>query len=132
MFTEGRPTGVTVVAVLAGLSGVPPLVFGFIGAIGAGATWLSAADQPAIPALVTAIYFLAIAVAYFAVAYGLLDLRPWAWLVALVVTALAVAGNVVAAIAGNLGWPQAIVASIVPGLVVWYLGRAEVRRAFGR
>jgi hypothetical protein len=127
-----RPRGVTILAALAALSGVVPLAYGIISLIGAGATWLSPADTSAIPALAMAIWFLAVGIAWFAVAWGFVTLAGWAWLVGVVVTGVSVATNVIAAVAGNVGWPQAIVASIVPGIVVVYLFRADIRRAFGR
>jgi hypothetical protein len=127
-----RPRGVTILAALAALSGVVPIAYGIISVIGAAATWLSTAETSAIPVLVMAIWFLAVGVAWFAVAWGFVTLARWAWLVGVVVTGVAVVTNVIAALAGNVGWPQAIVASVLPGIVLVYLFRSDIRAAFGR
>ncbi len=132
MFTEGRPTGVTVVASLAAIAGILPFVFGIIGLIGATATLLSPGPTPALPAAVSSVLFFAIGVACFAVAAGLFSMRPWAWLAAIAVGVLAIANSVLNALSANVGWAHAIVVSILPIILVVYLMRPDVRRVFGR
>lgn len=132
MLQEGRPTGVTILAVLTALGGVGPLAYGFISIIGSAATLLSSADSPALPVLVIGVIYLGIAAVYFVVAWALFGLRPWAWVAAVVVTAGGVLLNVVAGLTGNVGWPQVVLASIVPAIVLVYLLRPHVRAAFGR
>ena len=129
---DGRPTGVTVLAVLTALAGIPSLAYGIITIIGGFATLLSTADSPALPILVMGVAFLGVAVLYFGVAWALFTLKPWAWLAGVVVGAGAIAVQVVAALAGNVGWPQAIGAAILPAIVLVYLLRPNVRAAFGR
>lgn len=132
MLREDRPTGVTVLAVLAAIGGVMPLLYGIISIIGAAATFLSTAETPALPTLVMGLVFLGVAAVFFGVAWALFDLRPWAWLVAAVASGGQIVLNVGSAIGGNLGWPQAALASVVPLIVFVYLFRSNVRAAFGR
>jgi hypothetical protein len=132
MASDGRPTGVTVLAVLTALGGIAPLAYGIISLIGSAATLLSTADSPALPIAVMGIVYLGVAAIYFGVAWALFGLRPWAWLVAAIVSAGQVLLNVAAAVIGNVGWPQAVLASIVPLIVVVYLFRADVKAAFLR
>ncbi len=133
MLGEGRrPTGVTVVAVLVALGGVGPLAFGIVSLIGSAATLLSTADSPALPIAVMGAVYLGIAAVYFFVAWALADLRPWAWVLAVLVSGGQVVVNALAALGGNVGWPQAIGASLIPLIVFVYLFRANVRSAFGR
>lgn len=132
MLRDGRPTGVTVLAVLVALGGIAPLAYGIISIIGGAATFLSTADSPALPILVMGVIYLGIAAVYFGVAWALFGLRPWAWLVATIVAAGHVVLNVGAAVIGNLGWPQAALASIIPAIVLVYLFRADVKAAFLR
>jgi hypothetical protein len=133
MLGEGRrPTGVTVVAVLVALGGVGPLAFGIVSLIGSAATLLSTADSPALPIAVMGAIYLGIAAVYFFVAWALADLRSWAWVLAVVVSGGQVLVNVLAALGGNVGWPQAIGGSLIPLIVFVYLFRVNVRSAFGR
>lgn len=132
MLRDGRPTGVTVVAVLAAIGGIAPLAYGIISVIGSAATWLSTADSPALPVLTLGLFYLGIAAIHFAVAWALFSLKSWAWLIAAIVSGGQIALNVVAGLGANVGWPQAILASVVPLIVFLYLFRADVRGAFGR
>jgi hypothetical protein len=132
MSSGARPGGVTVLAVLVGLAAIPPLAYGIISLIGSAATFLSTADSPALPILAIGVVYLAVAVVYLAVAWALLSLRPWAWILAAIVAVGHIAINVVSALTGNVGWPQAIGASIIPIIVAVYLFRGDVRAAFGR
>lgn len=133
MLGEGRrPTGVTVVAVLVALGGVGPLAFGIVSLIGSAATLLSTADSPALPVAVMGAVYLGIAAVHFFVAWALADLRSWAWIVAVIVSGGQVVVNVLAALGSNVGWPQAVGASLIPLVVFVYLFRPHVRAAFGR
>jgi len=132
MLRDGRPTGVTVLAVLAAIGGIPPLAFGIVSIIGSAATFLSTADSPALPVLVLGVVYLGVAAIYFAVGWALFSLKPWAWYAAALVSGGHLVLNVVSALGANLGWPQAIIASIVPLIVLVYLFRTDVRAAFGR
>jgi hypothetical protein len=132
MLRDGRPTGVTVLAVLAAIGGIAPLAYGIISIIGSAATFLSTADSPALPIAALGLAYLAVAAVYFGVAWALFGLRPWAWYAAAIVSGGHLALNLVSALGGNVGWSQAALASIVPLIVFVYLFRADVRAAFGR
>jgi hypothetical protein len=132
MLRDGRPTGVTVIAVLAAIGGIPPLAYGIISIIGSAATFLSTADSPALPVLVMGLVYLGVAAAFFGVAWALFGLKPWAWLAAAAVSGGHIAINLLSALGGNVGWSQAVLASVIPILVFGYLFRSDVRGAFGR
>lgn len=132
MSSNARPGGVTVLAVLVGLGAIPPLAYGIISLIGSAATFLSTADSPALPIALLGAGYIAIAVVYLAVAWALLGLRSWAWVVAAVVALGHILVNAGSALGGNVGWGQAVVASIIPLVIVGYLFRSDIRQAFGR
>ncbi len=132
MLRDGRPTGVTVLAVLAAIGGIPALAYGIISIIGSAATLLSTADSPALPILAMGVVWLGVAAVYFGVAWALFAVKPWAWLAVAIVAAGHLVLNVVAALGNDLGWPQAALASVVPVIVLVYLFRADVRGAFSR
>jgi hypothetical protein len=130
MFEERRPAGVTVLAILVAIAGAGALALGIVSIIGAGATWLGKGDTSALPATVTGVFYLAVAAVTLFVAWALMNLRPWAWMLAVAVVAVQLAGHLVSALGQDLGWLQAILASIVPILVLFYLFRPNVRAAF--
>lgn len=130
MFEEQRPGGVTALAILVGIAGVIVLVIGFIAVIGAGATWLGASDASAIPAATIGAFYLALGLITLFVAWSLLSLRRWAWVLAVIVVVVQLAGHVASVVARDIGVPQAIVASVIPVIVLVYLTRPRVRSAF--
>ncbi len=130
MFEERRPGGVTALAILIGIAGAGALVLGFIAVIGAGATWLGESDASAIPAAAVGGFYLAVGLITLFVAWSLLSLRRWAWVLAVIVVVLQLVGHVVSVVARDIGVPQAIVASVIPVIVLVYLTRPRVRSVF--
>ena len=124
-----RPTGV---AILAGLL----IVIGILGVLG-GVSYLSltqmATAEPVAGLPPTTLGWLNIAVGAIAlvVGWGLWALKPWAWLLAIVVTVVRLFFEVVKLfnpnlmLAGGLG-------IVISAAIIWYLLRPEVRRAFRR
>lgn len=73
------------------------------------------------------------AVVDFIVAFGLLGLRRWAWLWALIAVGLNVVLGVLGLFSGGFwAFCCGILGLIVPGAILYYLLRPDVRRAFGR
>ena len=130
MFEDRRPGGVTALAILVGIVGVVALVIGFISLIGAGATWLGQSDASAIPAVAIASFYIAVGLVTLFVAWSLMNLRPWAWMLAVGVVVLQLVGHVVSVVAGDIGVSQAIAASVIPVIVLVYLTRPRVRGVF--
>jgi hypothetical protein len=97
-----RPTGVTILGVLAVIAGILQILSGIILAI--------IIDSGGIVVL-----FLIIAIFYFITGWGLLNLKKWSWYIALILS-----------IIGLLGFPLGTVISII---VLWYLWKT--RNYFG-
>lgn len=73
------------------------------------------------------------AVVDFIVAFGLLGLRRWAWLLALIAVGLNVVLGVMGLFSGGFwAFCCGILGLVVPGAILYYLLRPDVRRAFGR
>lgn len=135
-----RPTGVTLLAVLFIILGLVSLlwsllVFGFgavTGVTGAiiGVDNVTAAGRAS---FWNGVFGVAGAMIDFIVAFGLLNLRRWAWLLALIAVGINVVTGVLGLFEGGffaVCW--GILGLIVPAIILYYLLRPDVRRAFGR
>jgi uncharacterized membrane protein (DUF2068 family) len=135
-----RPAGVTLLAIVFLILGLlsllwSMLVFGFGAATSVTGAIFGDQAMTAIGGnqTVNGIVGIVGAVVDLIVAYGLLALKRWAWLLALLGVAISVvtgilglfSGGLIAACCGVLGL-------VVPAVIVFYLLRPEVRQAFGR
>lgn len=131
-----RPLGVTILAILAAIGGVLSLLAGLaaIGLGGLAGGVIGGAAGAAIGGfvLIGGLIVLALAVLELALAYGFWTLRPWAWQLGVILSAV----NIVIALLGALGiffsssWGGAIISIAINGVILYYLNRAEIRRAF--
>lgn len=130
-----RPTGVTVLGVLAIIAGVLA-VFGalalfaagaILGAAGAGS---DSAGLGLLGALGAAggVLLLLYAVFAFAVAYGLFNRKRWAWYATLILAGLQVLGGLMSLI--SLDIVSALLAFAIGGFIVWYLLSPPVQTWF--
>ena len=128
---RARPTGVTILAVLAAIGGVLGLLGG-IALLGLGG--LAAAGGSGLLASYGAIFGIlaivqgALALAF---AYGAWTLQPWAWMLGIVAFGISLALSVLNVVGGGNIGSQAI--SIVIGIaIIYYLFTPAVKQAFGR
>lgn len=130
-----RPTGVTILAILAAIGGVLYLLgaLAFLGFSAVG----GAAGGGALAGLgmISGVILLALGAAYLALAYGFWKLLPWAWMlgVALAIISLAwtaievvTSPNMVAALTGS------IIGIAISVVILYYLFQPHVKAAFGR
>jgi uncharacterized membrane protein len=105
-----RPTGVTIIAVLAAIGGV----FGLLAALVAG------------------LLVLAYAVLSLVIAYGFWTLQPWAWPLGIGVQVL----GIVQALLQFMNDPNQlfnmVVSIAIAAVIIWYLYQPHVRAAFRR
>lgn len=128
---RARPTGVTILAVLAAIGGVLGLLGG-IALLGLGG--LAAAGGSGLLASYGAIFGIlaivqgALALAF---AYGAWTLQPWAWMLGIVAFGISLGLSVLNVVGGGNIGSQAI--SIVIGIaIIYYLFTPAVKQAFGR
>lgn len=117
-----RPTGITILAVLAGLEGIFALLGGFglmfLGSIGAG-----------IGGTLLGLAFLALAGLAIAFAFGAWTLKPWAWPLGVAFAGFAIVINLLQLIGGNAG---SVLGIIIAGVVLYYLNQPTIKSLFGR
>lgn len=142
--TTDRPTGVTIMAVVAAIVGITDILAG-LGDIGIAGGFLSDhgfGDNIDAIMTVVGIVLVAVGVLGLATAFGLLRQRNWAWLIArlwasvCIVAGLVGAGvsllsdtltsTIAGAVIGSTG------TAIVAAVVLWYLYQPRVKAAFGR
>lgn len=131
---QQRPTGVTILAVLAAIGGV----FGLIGALGllAGGGLVAAsgvAEASGVGGLFTifGLISLVLSVLSLVLAYGFWMLKPWAWSLAIIVYGIDVVFTIISALQGG-GLGGAILPLAIRGIILYYLFTPDVKKAFGR
>ena len=134
-----RPTGITIIAILYivlailsllwsglvfGVGGLSSLFGGLVGAESVAAFGVSS-GWAGFLGIVTA-------VVQFIVAIGLLSMKKWAWILALIGVGLTVVQGVVSLFAGGpFGFMCGGLALIIPVIILIYLLRPTIRGAFG-
>ena len=130
--TAARPTGVTILAVLAAIGGVLGLLGGVallgLGGIAAGATGNAAFfGMGAFAGIIS----VAIAIASLAFAYGAWMLQPWAWSLGVVLQLVSLVWAVLLVVSGESIFSQGI-SIVIAGIILYYLNQPHVKAAFGR
>ena len=72
---------------------------------------------------------LAIAIASFVVAYGLLKGLSWAWTVTVILSIIIIVFNAISIATGNI---SAVISIIISGIILYYLYRPHVKAFFGK
>jgi len=115
---KSRPTGVVVVAILMGWSGLLTIASIFPPFAPAGVPrWAMAID-------------IALGIAMIGVAWGLFVLRAWAYIVTIGIQAINGIFAIITVIAVPRAWP-AWIAILMAALIIGYLVQPRVREAFG-
>jgi len=145
-----RPTGVTVLAVLAILAAIGLLFFGsaliglglLLGTLTAsvditnaittaGYPGLASLGVGTISALIIALgaVFLILGILYLTVGVGFLGGKRWAWTLGIIVSVIGIVLNIIQLIGGNY---SGVVSLIISLLIIYYLTRPHVKVFFGR
>jgi len=131
--TPARPTGITILAVLAIIGGVlgvigACLIFS-VGTLSAGA--LSSGGL-AVTAILIGILTLARALAYLAFGFGAWNLQPWAWIIGMIAAVASIVISLLSIILGYSNIGSEIISIIIAGVIIYYLNTPGVKAAFGR
>ncbi len=137
--TQQRPMGITILAILGIIGGV----LGILGGCGvvAGGALLGAAGVQAgesnVGALggllsVYGILLLVISVAWIVFGIGAWTLKPWAWMLGLILVGASIVLSLLSIIAGWSTIGSQIISIVIDAVIVYYLMTPDVKRAFGR
>jgi hypothetical protein len=157
---KSRPIGVTIIAILAIISGILLLISG-LALMGSGAllsfTTTTAGSNASndlqsvgpfigMILLVTGIALLIIGIGYLVVSYGLLKGKGWAWKITIVLTILSIAVQVISGITNSIltasitndgsavaaGLMGQIIGIAINLVILYYLYRPHVKAFFGK
>ncbi|MGB0563721.1 MAG: hypothetical protein ACPGVO_18270 [Spirulinaceae cyanobacterium] len=131
-----RPTGVTILAILSViggllsiLGGAAAILLGGLAGLGGAAQGSAEAAGVGAAAFVIGIFVIALGLANLVVAYGLWNLKGWAWIVCVVLQGISVLSALVQLVNGAGG---AVFSIVIAGVILYYLFRPNVKAAFGR
>jgi len=124
-----RPLGVTILAVLAAIGGVLGILAGFA------LLALSSVTDAVIPGIsglfsLLAVVTIVVSVGDLVFAYGAWTLKPWAWMLGIVLEVVGVVVNILEFRTATAS--STVVAIVIAGIIIYYLYQPHVRRAFGQ
>ncbi len=123
-----RPTGVTILAILAFIGGA----FGILGALallGLGVAFAGAAGGGL--SFIFGIVFLALSILYLWIGWGFWNLKRSAWSLGLVVFGAGIVISFIELLLGYASITNLIVTIVINGIVIYYLLTPAVKAAFG-
>jgi hypothetical protein len=120
-----RPTGITILSILAGLEGVVLLFSGFA-VMGLGAVTSTGS------ATILGLAGLALGALWLALGWGFWTVKPWAWALGVVLAAAGIVLAVLTLIGANGGIINAILSVAFPAVVLYYLNQPGIKALFGR
>lgn len=136
---QQRPMGITILAVLAFIGGILGICGGLSGIVGASffgglAASVGASNATALGGMlvVYSIIAFAFAVADLVFGFGAWTLKPWAWMLGMVLFGLNIVFQLVAVIAGWSTIGGVLISLVIAGVIIYYLLTPEVKKAFGR
>lgn len=125
-----RPTGVTVIAILAAIGGVFGLLASLV-LLGIGASGAVAGNLGGL-AFLAGIFVLAYSILSLVLAYGFWTLKPWAWPLGIGVQVLGIVQAVLQFMNDQSGIVSLVISLAISAVILWYLYQPHVKAAFGR
>jgi hypothetical protein len=136
---QQRPMGITILAILGIVGGVLGILGGGCTALGGAALGAAGAqagmgDVGGLGGLLAiyGIFSLVLAVAWIAFGIGAWTLKPWAWMLGLILVGISIVLAIVSVIAGWSTIGGQLIGLVIDAVIVYYLMTPEVKQAFGR
>ena len=136
---QQRPMGITILAVLAFIGGIFGICGGLSGIVGGSflgglAASVGASGATALGGMlaVYSIIAVAFAVVDLVFGFGAWTLKPWAWMLGMVLSGLNIVFQLVALVAGWTTIGGILIPVVIAGVIIYYLLTPEVKKAFGR
>lgn len=123
--TAARPTGITILAVLAAIGAAGALLAGFaVFTVGSLLFGLSGA--------IFGLAWLALAGLGVAAAYGFWTMQPWAWPLGVALEGANIIYAVVLGVFTSAGIGSAVIPVVIGGAILYYLFQPSIKALFGR
>lgn len=137
-----RPTGATVISIIAGIEGVLIVLAGLLAIVGmsliGGLVGNSGAENAGAAGgllaglgIVVAIILFVIGVLYLMIAFGMWNARRWSWMLGAVVYIIALVFGVLG-LTGGFNASNLIIGVVLPAVVLYFLWQPDVKRYLGR
>jgi len=126
-----RPTGVTIIAVLAAIGGI----FGILGGltlIGLGGFIAASGVKGGAFAPILGLLLLAYGLLALVLAYGFWNLKPWAWTLGVGLQAAGIVIDILQFVNDSTQLVSAIISIAIAAAILWYLFQPHVKAAFGQ
>ena len=123
--SAARPTGITILAILAGIGGVFGLLGGF-GVLFVGGAVASGA------VMILGLCALAYAALLIAFAYGAWTLQPWGWALGVAVAIFGIVVALLQVVLGGSSIFSQIISIAIDGAILYYLNQPAIKSLFGR
>jgi hypothetical protein len=120
-----RPTGITILSVLAGINGVFGLLGGFV-VLGLGSTIFGGAGA------LLGLAILAYAGLSLALAWAFWTLKPWGWPLGVVVAAAGIILALVQFVGAGTNIISMLISIGIDGAILYYLNQPGIKSLFGR
>jgi hypothetical protein len=130
---QQRPTGITILAVLAALYGAWRFAEGLIVIMGGGILGFAGAGAGVgIAVIIVGVLLAGLGIGAVALAYGFWTLARWAWGVGIAVALIGVALAIAQLVVSTPNLLAGIVDITIPAIILYYLNRPDTRKLFGR
>lgn len=131
-----RPTGITILAILALIGGIFSVLAGLaaigLGGIAGGTIGGSTGAAVGFVVILAGLVALIGGALYLAFAYGAWTLKPWGWLLGIVGAGFGVVSAVLNFFGNDTGFVSLIIGVAISGGILYYLFQPHVKSAFGR
>lgn len=127
-----RPVGVTIIAILAILGGLVQLISGlaFLGITALAVPGMEAGAFAEGVGIAAGVVMFIMAVLSVVFGVGALMLKPWAWMLGIVLFGISLVANLVLMFTSAVS-TSAVISALIAAIVLAYLYTARVREAFG-
>jgi uncharacterized membrane protein (DUF2068 family) len=131
MEQKKRPTGITILAILALIGGIFMVLAGILALTGSAFLATQGEGGVAVLAIIIGLIMLVAGVLNLVFAVGAWSLKPWAWTLGIIVQVISLVMAIVqGATSGN--WGNQALSIIIAIIILYYLNTRGVKEAFGK
>jgi hypothetical protein len=130
---QQRPTGITILAILAAIGGVFDIIGGLAlaGLGGLAGAVVGSAELGGLAFIWGGIMFIVGGI-WIAIVVGFWLGKPWAWPLAIIMALVGIGVTIAQLVTGYTGIFSALLSIVIPGIILYYLNQPVVKKYFGR
>jgi hypothetical protein len=128
--TPARPTGITIISVVALIAGILQ-IFSGLGLIGLGGIAASVGIGIGGFAFIGGLALIALGIADLAIGYGFWTVKLWAWRLGVILAIVNVVWALISLVLVNFDVVSLLLTVVISGIWIYYLNLPSIRAAFG-